>query len=355
MSSKVTIQDIADALGISRNTVSKAINNSEGIAEPTRDKILKKAIEMGYKHFSYVQASIENNKSLSTSSQEQAHFNGEIALFTGSFLNHSHFASLMLDKFQNEISRLGFVMNNHRVSEYDYEHLSLPPTFRKDDVKAIICIEMFNYEYDRMLCNLGIPILFVDGPSKRCNPSLESDQLYMDNTTEIVRFVNGMLDKNIEQIGFIGDFDHCQSFYERYLAFRIAMLMKKKTVNEKLILKCTDYEDLKKRIRRLKVLPDLFICANDFVAIDTLRILDELNFKVPDDVHILGFDDSAESRCITPSLTTVHLHTQIMAFSALELLISRIKEPLLDYRTIYTETNLVCRETTLNIDIGTSS
>ena len=54
MKKKVTIQDIADALGISRNTVSKAINNSGGLADATREKILQKAIEMGYKQFSYV-------------------------------------------------------------------------------------------------------------------------------------------------------------------------------------------------------------------------------------------------------------------------------------------------------------
>ena len=51
---KVTIQDIADELGVSRNTVSKAINNSDGLAEATRERILQKAIEMGYKHFSYI-------------------------------------------------------------------------------------------------------------------------------------------------------------------------------------------------------------------------------------------------------------------------------------------------------------
>ena len=39
MNKKVTIQDIADALGISRNTVSKAINNTEGLADSTREKL----------------------------------------------------------------------------------------------------------------------------------------------------------------------------------------------------------------------------------------------------------------------------------------------------------------------------
>ena len=51
---KVTIQDIADELGVSRNTVSKAINNAEGLAEATRARILQKAVEMGYKQFSYI-------------------------------------------------------------------------------------------------------------------------------------------------------------------------------------------------------------------------------------------------------------------------------------------------------------
>ena len=48
MASKVTIQDIADALGVSRNTVSKAINNTGTLADATRDKVIHKAIEMGY-------------------------------------------------------------------------------------------------------------------------------------------------------------------------------------------------------------------------------------------------------------------------------------------------------------------
>ena len=52
MSARVTMQDIADALGLSRNTVSKAINNTGIIAPGTRELILRKAMEMGYRQFS---------------------------------------------------------------------------------------------------------------------------------------------------------------------------------------------------------------------------------------------------------------------------------------------------------------
>ena len=49
---KIRLQDIADKLNISRNTVSKALNNTGVISEETKNKVLQTAIEMGYKQFS---------------------------------------------------------------------------------------------------------------------------------------------------------------------------------------------------------------------------------------------------------------------------------------------------------------
>lgn len=190
MNKKVTIQDIADALGISRNTVSKAINNTEGLADATREKILQKAMEMGYKQFSYAGSIAAISGAPAAPETERPvtpGYQGEIALLTGSFLTHSHFASLMLDKFQREISQLGYTMNTHRVTGTELANKTLPITMNMGQIKAIMCIEMFDWDYDQMLCGLDVPILFVDGPAKRSGRSLPADQLYMDNTTEITR------------------------------------------------------------------------------------------------------------------------------------------------------------------------
>ena len=301
---KVTIQDIADALGVSRNTVSKAINNSDGLADATRERILQKAVEMGYKQFSYFSAYSEFTGM--AESRTVPGFQGEIALLTAAFLTQSHFASTMLDKFQREMSQLGYTMNTHRVTEQNLQEMNLPLTFQRERVRAIIaiiCIEMFNYAYDEMVCSLGIPTLFIDGPVKRLGQSLPSDQLYMDNTTEITRFVNDMLRQGKKRIGFIGDYNHCQSFYERYTAFRCAMLMAGVPVDERFCI-CRNQLDAEavEALANLEQLPDVFLCANDFVA---------------------------------------------MAFSAVQLLINRMKEPSLDYRTVHTQTDLILRESTL--------
>ena len=77
MSKRVTIQDIADALGLSRNTVSKAINNTGVLSDSTREKVLQKTVEMGYKQFTYM-----NPEQLKFASQEATPQkpHGEIAI-----------------------------------------------------------------------------------------------------------------------------------------------------------------------------------------------------------------------------------------------------------------------------------
>ena len=94
----------------------------------------------------------------------------------------------------------------------------------------------------------------------------------------------------------------------------------------------------------LSELPELFICANDFVAMDVLASLKTMNIECPRDIKLIGFDDSMESKIITPALSTCHIHSQVMGYSAANLIISRIQQPELNYRIVYTETDLIYRE-----------
>ena len=85
MEKKVTIQDIADALGLSRNTVSKALNNTGVLAEETRQRVLEKAAEMGYRRIIYLSHP-------SSSSEENVEIK-ELALITQNMPYGSHFGT----------------------------------------------------------------------------------------------------------------------------------------------------------------------------------------------------------------------------------------------------------------------
>ena len=354
MASKVTIQDIADALGLSRNTVSKAINNTGVLADATRERILAKAVEMGYKQFSYINASGVANLSAPAAQGEKC----EIAVFSTLFLNASHFASTMLDKFQREAAQLGYSTTLHRILPEDIEALDLPMSMNPDRTAGIVCFEVFNEPYARMLSTCGIPVLFVDTPV--ClNEPLDADCLYMDNTAGINAFIHNMAERGRKRIGFIGEYMHCQSFFERYMAYRNSMFLHGLEIEDRFCFtgNFTGGEDVMDQpyrsylyhsLKNMKELPEAFICANDFIAFDLMQVFKRLGISVPHDVYLFGFDDSPESRLVTPTLSTVHIHSQIMGYSATQLLISRINEPSLNFRTVHTESTLILRESTGN-------
>ncbi len=347
MGKKVTIQDIADALGLSRNTVSKAINNTEGLAESTKQLILDKAVEMGYKQFSYVKAMTEINQEktvIDTILQS-----GEIALFTTSQRNRgSHFSSLMLDKFQQEISQMGFLLVTYFINKDSLSTPVLPPTFNKERTRAIICIGIFDRGYADLICSLGMPVLFVDAPSWPFGRSVNSDLLLMDNSTEISQFIHSKAEQGLKRFGFVGDYRHCLSFYERYAAFRQSLIREGLELNEKFIISPNDrdLDALREMLFSLDEYPDCFICANDFNAIDAMMILRLKNPDLLNQVRFLGFDDSSESRIFTPPLSTVHIHTQSLAFAAVSLLMTRMQYPAMEYRTVHVATDLILRDST---------
>ena len=341
-SARITIQDIADELGLSRNTVSKALNNTGVLADNTKDKIIQKAMEMGYHRFSYIaQETMTAAKPV----------NREIALFTSSIPSNSHFASTMLDYFQNEISSLGYRLSLYLIREQELRSLTLPMGFNKENTDGILIIELFDLSYSQFICSLDIPALFVDSTVNPREHQLDADFLYMDNATNIFLLMKELIGQQKTKFGFIGEVNHCHSFYERYQAFRHSLDSLGAAFHpEWCILENNNtgtYQDyLKTNFNKMTAMPEVFFCANDFVAIDFLKILEQTEYSVPNSFYLCGFDDSPESKVITPSLTTIHIHSQVMGLSAIQLLISRIKDPEIHYRTMHTETTLKRRLST---------
>jgi len=349
MATKVTIQDIANELQLSRNTVSKAINNTGVLADATREKILRKAAEMGYKQFAYLPLFQEDTAKAAEHSILPSD-KREIAMLTTQFLSSSHFSSMMLDRFQSEIEHLHSCTTIHRISPIELKEKKLPSSLNIQRTAGIICIEVFDYDYAQMLCDLDVPLLFVDTPVMDMRPPLKADRLYMENRIEVQNAVAHMVQRGKKRISFAGDKNHCQSFFERYMAYKDAVEYFGLTEGLNTCAMPSGQQNypvsLYETIRRFKTMPDAFVCANDFVAMDLVKALNELGYSVPDDIWVCGFDDSQEASYFAPRLTSIHIHEQIMGYTAANLLMTRIEEPSLNYRTVYTETNLVLREST---------
>ncbi len=356
MATRVTIQDIADSLGLSRNTVSKAINNTGSLAPSTREAIFKKAQEMGYKLFSY--ATDESNISFDVKkAKSEKSISGEFALLTAGILDSLHFSARMLDVMQEEASKLGCGFTIYRVTPRELKEKKLPTSFDKNRIVGIFCVEMFDIEYCSLLCDLNIPLVFIDTPVTFSPKAIRADVLLMENRNCIYEFIGDMVNRGKKDFAFVGEAKHCRSFFERYDAFRGALVMYgleykadraligNKAVGENGIQAI--YRDyLNENIEKWDTLPEVIICANDFIATDLLLVLRERGVRVPEDTLICGFDDSPQALIVSPPLTSIRINAHDMGFCAMNLMLSRIEEPKRALRTVSVQTTLVCRAST---------
>ncbi len=337
MKPKVTMQDIANKLGLSRNTVFKALNNKGSLSEKTKQKVINTAIEMGYREFAYKNLDKKNTTPK------------EIALFTKVMPNSSHFATKLLETFQETIRKDNINLSIYILTEYDLQNLILPINFRYDTTIGIICVELFDKKYTNLLTNQNIPTLFIDSFVEQDNEIL-SDKLYMENYNSVYTMVKNLINRGYKDIIFIGDINHCQSFNERYKGYLKAIYEFNLTHNIDLcIIEKDENFGIKfvlEKIKSLKKLPNAFICANDFIAIDVINALKTLSYNVPKDALVCGFDNSLESKIIDPSLTTISIPASDMGIIASNIILNRIKNNNLPFTTTYVDTKIIFRKST---------
>lgn len=338
---KVTIQDIANALGISRNTASKALNGAESIPAETRNKVIQKAIELKYKQFAYV-----DTDSL------MAKAPGNIALLTCNLPGVSHFGSQLLNGLESKISSEGYNLSIHMVREYEVDAMVLPKNFEASKVDGIICIEMFHKGYTELVCSLGIPTIFIDSTSEVFYTDLQADLILMENKHSTYKMTSRLIENGHTRLGFVGDYNHCKSFNERWAGFNRALADAKLELDpsvcvvdeDRLFFSEPDWMD--KQLNKMRELPTAFVCANDFIAISLMKALKNRNARIPEDVAVCGFDDSPESRIVDPHLTTSHIPNNQMGYIAADMLLARVKDPARPYQITHVKTEPIFREST---------
>ena len=334
----VTVQQIADACALSRNTVSKVFNQRGSVPESTRQFVLAKARELGY--FS---------RSLNGAPQESG---GAIAVLSWSNpLNH-HFGSMLMKAFNDTVCRWGYSVQMYELSARELAERQLPERVGPGSVVGILCVELFDRGFVEMLSALGLPVVSVDACCKATRSLLPCDIISMENTAAVIAVTRQLLEAGARRPGFVGDVLHCNSFHERWLGFCAALRDAGLDPDPRLCIQAEDgsqYADPNWTLAQLKampVLPDAFVCANDYHAVKLMQALKKKGLRIPDDVMVAGFDNTPESAVIEPALTTVHIPSTEIGVQAAELLLRRIRSPGRPFTMSYVQTTPVFREST---------
>lgn len=328
---RVTMQNIADACGLSRNTVSKVFNDRGSVPEATRRLVLDAARELGYHQHP-------------DSARDGAPAGGTIALLTQHKLLSHNFGAFFITSFTDQISRSGYTLRIFEVSPREIAQRVLPPHFRPEETSGILVIELFDRDYLERISDLRMPTVFVDAYARASRSQLRCDFVSMENIPGEMAMVKRMLAAGARRIGFVGDPEHCNSFYERWFGFYLTLFDAGLPVDRALCILEKDseaYADTDWLIGHLTAMPQLpdgFVCANDYLAIHLMAALKKMGLSVPGDVMVAGFDGAPESSVVTPPLTTMHIPSTEIGRVAASVLYERIRTPDAPFRRVYVET-----------------
>lgn len=339
MKTKVTIQDIADALNLSRITVSKVLNHSPNVSDETRRLVLEKAREMNY-------------KSAGADSSHAKRFGAEPKSFA--FVvpmppDAFHIGSMIMAQLEQEIRANGYSLTLHTVTKEDVASQTLPPNLNNSQTKAIVCLEVFHPDYSRLICSLGIPVLFIDACTDFYALNLNCSLLLMENRISTRQMLTALCRKHdLTSMGFVGDHSHCISFRERYESFFLAASeCGAETQPYNIIADDSLYGQpgwMAEQLRAKAKLPQLFFCANDVLAHILMQALTELGLQVPRDIMVCGFDGIPSINSFMNSLTTVRIPCRELGTCAAQLLIRKIQNPDCICGTTYLSTEVCFRE-----------
>ena len=282
-----TLKDIAQAAGISTGAVSRILNNDPtlSVSPETKRKVFEIAQELGYQ-----KAKIRDK-----------------SLFKMGILQWFSAEQEMQDSY--------YLLVRQGIEDYCQKHsIGIIRAFQSDEasiktlqgVDGLICIGKFSHEEVQKFMNICPNIVFLDMPVLDYNITT----LTMDFKSAVYDALDYLIELGHTKIAYLGgkEFVGNQELFieERKQAFVSYMNnhgLDGSCIYEDAFSTASGYQMMQK-ILESDNLPTAIFAASDAIAFGAMRAIQEKGLSIPDDISIIGFNDTEMSSYTTPALTT---------------------------------------------------
>lgn len=200
-----------------------------------------------------------------------------------------------------------------------------------------------------MELNIKVPVVLLERDSGDC----KFDSVKIDNYYGAYEAVKYLINKGYKRIAHIKGMQASMMAVDRKNAYEACMeeygLLVKPEYEVDGFYKLEGGYTAMKTLMELKERPQAVFCANDMSAIGALRYLTIHNYKVPEDIALVGYDDITVASLVTPPLTTVRQPVMELAKIATQVLMERItmeKGREYEPRSIVLKSELIVRDST---------
>lgn len=334
MAKKVTMQKIADKIGVTKVSVSKAINNQQGISDNLREQILAIAKQMGYTKLKNEEE--KKNYSFAVVSPKRFFLEDETFYTTIYYylnkrcMEKNYTVSCFVINDKEEIS--GLIPSQLLTSNFD--GIFIAGEFKRDYLKKIESLNGTKIAIDFYM--LGITM----------------DSVVIDNYDTGLEVTSYLIQRGHKKIGFVGNIKHTSSICDRYFGYSKAMKINNIPINEEWHISNNDTHTgvYTLDFQLPEDMPTAFVCHCDKAAFTLMQKLELCGIKVPDDVSVISFDNTSICDLVTPKLTSVDIDRKQIAIYSLEQMIYRLNHPHSLPKKIYLGSKLIERESVKDIN-----
>lgn len=337
---KVTLQDIADSLGVSRISVWKVFSGREGVSDELRKKVIAKASELNYNFPKDFELPDELK-----SSEHQLNISVTI-----SRPETSHFCMTIIHEIAKELSKHNVnLIYTYLPSQIPMDY-NLPSQLTNGTIDGIIVLNVYDEHIIRMLSKLQLPKVFLDTVSSIDFEELDGDLVLGTCKSCVYKITEHIISQGKTKLGFVGDINYSRTNYERYEGFVNAMLKHRLNIEQDYCFTGTIGTDFSEEeiitfVNNLNTLPEAFVCSSDHVACILWNELISRGYRVPEDILISGFDN-IQDLSLAKDLTTVQVYSQDLGLRLATQALYKIKNPTKRQELIYISSEVILRSST---------
>ncbi|UOY06131.1 LacI family transcriptional regulator [Muricauda sp. SCSIO 64092] len=335
MATMTTIKDMAKVLQVSPSTISRALSDSPEISSKTKERVREMAKTLGY---------VPNHYARSLKSKTTK----TIGVVVPNVIDD--FFAKVLHGIEKEASKYGFTVlitfsNDSKKSEY--KNLLTLINHSVDGILISFSKEIQKSgDYGNMLkiMGYGIPIVMFD----RIHKGLPFDSVTIDDFAGSYRATKHLYNSGCQRIAFLSPISNTSVGRSRKEGYLSALKRKENNSLPSFCIEFGSYEKFKElfsnvlKTHRL----DGILAADELSAIYSLNTLQQMGYKVPKEISVIGFTNGPMAQSANPALSVVSQHAERVGAKSFQVLKNRLTNSRAKTKNIVIASELLLRNST---------
>ena len=309
---RTSLKDLADHLGVSIATVSRALRNSHEVGEEMTRKVKELAKQLNYRPNPFAQSLRKEAPRV-------------IGVIVPNLVTHYYAA--VLDGIEDYASKQGYSVisaNSHEDHTREERALDNFLNMHVEGIIACLAQDTVDYSHFEQLHDMSIPLVFF----ARCCLEDKFSQVVANGDVAAQEATQHMIETGSKRIAFIGGPNNLDMVLRRKHGYLEALRENRITIDRDLVV-CDKIDFEVARNNTLRLLegpnpPDAILAFNDIITYAAFDAIKAKGLRIPEDVAIIGFTDGDAAAFVTPRLTAIMDKAHEQGAKACELLMRNI-------------------------------